>query len=80
MTTKNLRWLSSEYGTYTLKINNYTLIVTQNLVQCYWMVSDDSINEVVASSYRSRLKYTTKEFDKAKEDCLKAYQKIVLLK
>lgn len=80
MTINNLRWLSSEYGTYTLKINNYTLIVTQNLVQCYWMVSNDSINEVVASSYRSRLKYTTKEFDKAKEDCLKAYQKIVLLK
>ena len=76
MNTNNLRWLSSEYGTYTLKINNHTLVVTQNLVQCYWMINNDTTNEIESSSYRSKQKYTTKEFDKAKEDCIKAYLSI----
>lgn len=78
MTISNLRWLSSEYGTYTLTINNYTLIVTQNNVRCNWMINNNKTNEIEQSSYRSKKTYSIKQFDKAKEDCLKAYQKIIL--
>lgn len=76
MTTHNLRWMNGDFGTYTLKINNYTLIVTTNNLRYSWIISNDLTNEIEDSSYRSKKIYTEKEFDKAKKDCLEAYEKI----
>lgn len=80
MTTHNLRWIDGDYGTYTLKINNYTLIVTTNHLRYSWIISNDSTNEIEDSSYRSKKIYKEKDFEKAKNDCLEAYQKIILEK
>ena len=71
-----LKFIENEYGTYSLTINNYTLIVTQNGVICNWMISNNKTNEIEDSSYRTKQKYTLKDFDKAKEDCIKAYLSI----
>lgn len=71
-----LKFIENEYGTYSLTINNYTLIVTQNGVICNWMISNNKTNEIKDSSYRKKQKYTLKEFDKAKNDCIKAYLSI----
>lgn len=78
MTVNNLRWMDRDYGTYTLKINDYTLIVTTNNLRYSWIISNDLTNEIEDSSYRSKKIYTEKDFEKAKNDCLEAYQKIIL--
>ena len=76
MTVNNLRWMDRDYGTYTLKIKDYTLIVTTNNLRYSWIISNDLTNEIEDSSYRSKKIYTEKDFEKAKNDCLKAYQEI----
>jgi len=76
MTVNNLRWMDRDYRTYTLKINDYTLIVTTNNLRYSWIISNDLTNEIEDSSYRSKKIYTEKDFEKAKKDCLEAYQKI----
>ena len=60
MTTHNLRWMNGDFGTYTLKINNYTLIVTTNNLRYSWIISNDLTNEIEDSSYRSKKIYTEK--------------------
>ena len=68
MTTNNLRWMDRDYGTYTLKINDYTLIVTTNNLRYSWIISNDLTNEIEDSSYHSKKIYTEKDFEKAYRD------------